>query len=219
MRHHVGMEDVWPFFALELQTPRLLLRVPRDADLVALGRLAAAGVHPPDEMPFAVPWTDAPADALPRSVLQYHWAQRAALSPAAWTLDFAVVVTGEVVGSQGISAREFAISRTVGTGSWLGQAHQGRGIGREMRAAVLQLAFRGLGAVRAESAALDGNVRSAAVSRRLGYADDGEEIQVIRGERRVSQRLAVTPDRFAAVPDLPPVEIRGLHACRPLLGA
>jgi RimJ/RimL family protein N-acetyltransferase len=219
MRHDAGVEDVWPLFGLELATPRLVLRVPRDEDVVALGRLAVAGIHPPDEMPFAVPWTDAPADELPRRVLQYHWGVRAALAPAAWTLDLVVTLDGTVVGSQGISARDFAITRTVVTGSWVGRAHQGRGIGREMRAAVLHLAFRGLGAVRAESAALDGNARSAAVSRRLGYVDDGEEIQVVRGARRVATRLALTPERFAAVPDLPPVTIRGLEPCLPLLGA
>jgi RimJ/RimL family protein N-acetyltransferase len=193
--------------------------VPRDADLVELGRLAAAGIHPPEEMPFSVPWTDAPPEVLPRAVLQYHWGQRASLRPEAWTLDLVVLADGTVVGSQGLSARDFAISRTVTTGSWLGRAHQGRGLGREMRAAILHLAFAGLGAVRAESAALDGNVRSAAVSRRLGYVEDGEEIQVVRGERRIATRLALTPERLAAVPDLPPVAIRGLDACRALLGA
>src|SRR5690242_6501774 len=117
MRHDAGMDEAWPFFALALETPRLVLRVPRDEDLAALGRLAAAGVHPPDEMPFLVPWTDAPADELPRRVLQYHWGQRAALEPAAWTLDLAVLADDAIVGSQGISARDFAVSRTVSTGS------------------------------------------------------------------------------------------------------
>jgi RimJ/RimL family protein N-acetyltransferase len=219
MRHDAGMHDAWPFFALALETPRLVLRVPRDEDLVELGRLAAAGVHPPDEMPFFVPWTDAPADELPRRVLQYHWGQRAALAPAAWTLDLAVLADGAIVGSQGISARDFAVSRTVSTGSWLGRASQGRGIGTEMRAAILHLAFHGLHALRAESAALDGNARSAGVSRRLGYVADGEEILVVRGKRRVATRLVVTPERFAAVSGLPPVAIRGLAPCLPLLGA
>ena len=41
--------------------------------------------------------------------------------------------------------------RTVGTGSWLGRPYQGRGIGKEMRGAVLALAFDGLGAEVAET--------------------------------------------------------------------
>ena len=61
------------------------------------------------------------------------------------------------------------------TGSWLGRSFQGRGIGTEMRAAVLELAFRGLGAATAESGALEGNAASARVSEKLGYRHDGLE--------------------------------------------
>ncbi len=57
------MDDMWPLFQLRLQTPMLELRLPTDSDLADLASLAAAGVHDPEDQPFAVPWTDAaPAD-------------------------------------------------------------------------------------------------------------------------------------------------------------
>jgi RimJ/RimL family protein N-acetyltransferase len=57
--------------------------------------------------------------------------------------------------------------------AWLGQSYQRRGVGTGMRAAVLQLAFAGLGAEYAISSAFIDNAASLAVSRKLGYADDG----------------------------------------------
>lgn len=54
---------------------------------------------------------------------------------------------------QDVSAHEFPLLRTVHSGSWLTQSVQGRGIGREMRAAILLLAFDHLGAAAALSEA------------------------------------------------------------------
>jgi RimJ/RimL family protein N-acetyltransferase len=34
-----------------------------------------------------------------------------------------------VVGTQGLSGRDFAVLREVSTGSWIGRKHQGQGIG------------------------------------------------------------------------------------------
>src|SRR5919197_946290 len=118
----------WPFFDLVIRTPMLEMRVPDDDVLLQLAELAAEGIHPPDFMPFAVPWTRAEPPALQRNTLQYHWGVRSRLSPDDWTLEFAIIVDGQVVGIQGMGAKSFAILREVHTGSWLGQAHQGRGI-------------------------------------------------------------------------------------------
>ena len=49
----------WPLWRLVLRTPRLELRPDDDAGLVELLAEACRGVHPPAEMPFGVPWTDA----------------------------------------------------------------------------------------------------------------------------------------------------------------
>ena len=51
------LEAAWPIYRLQIRSERLVLRLPTDDDLLALMDLAKAGIHPPDEMPFAVPWS------------------------------------------------------------------------------------------------------------------------------------------------------------------
>ena len=104
---------------------------------------------------------------------------------------------------QGMHARGFAARRTVDTGSWLGQDYQGRGFGKEMRAAVLALAFDGLGARLAETEAFLDNAASNAVSRALGYEENGFGSLAPEG---VPARDATLPDdrrhvAFAAATD------------------
>ena len=135
----------WPLFGLRLTTPRLELRLPRLDDLATLADLAAEGVHDPEVQPFLVPWTDTTPAERARSTVQYHWNTWAGWQPRNWSLGLVTVLDGDVVGTQELDAREFATLREVVTGSWLGTAHQGRGLGTEMRAAVLHLAFAGLG--------------------------------------------------------------------------
>jgi hypothetical protein len=60
----------WPLRHLVLRTPRLELRPDDDAGLDELVAVAYDGVHPPAEMPFAVPWTDADPRYLGRGILQ-----------------------------------------------------------------------------------------------------------------------------------------------------
>lgn len=207
--------DHWPFRDLVLRTPRLELRPDDDEGLAELADLVLKGVHRPDWTPFGVPWTDAPREQQPLNTLQYLWSRRAALSPASWSLNFLVRVDGRVVGVQEVKAEDFAVLREVDTGSWLGLAHQGRGYGTEMRAAVLAFAFDHLGAVSARSSAFDDNLPSLAVSRKLGYRPDGTFVQVRRGERAVQTRLVVTPGTFRR-PDWE-LEVSGVTACLPLL--
>jgi hypothetical protein len=83
---------------------------------------------------------------------------------------------GRLVGMQEMVAVDFPYLRTVNSASWLGLPHQGRGIGKEMRAAILQLAFVGIGALRAESDAFHDNDRSNGVSCSLGYEPNGTVI-------------------------------------------
>ncbi|MFT7835456.1 GNAT family N-acetyltransferase [Saccharothrix sp. BKS2] len=205
----------WPFHDLVLRTPRLELRPDDDGGLAELADLALAGVHRPDWTPFGVAWTDEPRDRVARNTLQHHWRLRAALSPASWTLNFLVRLDGEVVGSQGLGAEDFAVLREVTSGSWLGLAHQGRGLGTEMRAAVLLFAFDHLGALAARSSAFDDNLPSLGVSRKLGYLPDGGFVQVRRGERATQTRLLVTPETFRR-PDWE-LSVSGVTPCLPLL--
>ena len=93
--------------------------------------------------------------------------------------------------------------REVSTGSWLGQRYQGQGLGTEMRAAVLHLAFTGLGAEFATSNTFTDNAASLGVSRKLGYLPDGIQRQVIRGRPVVLQLLRLGPGRLAGPPGSP----------------
>ena len=187
---------------LRLTTPRLELRLPSPGELADLAETVAEGIHEPDVMPFLVPWTDQRPAEVARSVIQYHWLKLGSWSPHDWSLNLAVFRSGEVVGQQAINARDFAVMRQVDSGSWLGRRHQGQGIGTEMRAAVLHLAFAGLGAEEAVSGALTGNAASHAVSRKLGYRPDGVNRHVIRGAVEVERRTRLTRaawDRHRAV--------------------
>ena len=167
--------------------------------------------------PFNIPWTDAGPSERAQGTLQYQWRQWGAWQPADWSLNLAVACDGAVVAAQEMSARDYAVLREVSTGSWVGQAYHRRGIGTEMRAAVLHLAFAGLGAEYATSSAFDDNVASLAVSRKLGYADDGIERLVVRGRPAVSRRLRLDRAAWEAHRAIP-VEISGLPPCLAYFG-
>jgi RimJ/RimL family protein N-acetyltransferase len=207
----------WPLAGLVLRTPRLELRLPGPDDLEALAELAAEGVHDPDVMPFLMPWTDAPPDQRALGTMQYHWSRWASWKPSDWGLELVVVRDGTVVGTQGVGAHDFAVLRQVSTGSWLGRAYQGQGIGTQMRAAVLHLAFAGLGARQAVSSAFQDNAASLGVSRKLGYRDDGINLRAVRDRPVVDRRLRLTRDDWLATRSVP-VEIEGLAPCLPMFG-
>ncbi|MDX6743558.1 GNAT family protein [Actinocorallia sp. A-T 12471] len=207
----------WPLYDLRVRTPRLELRLPRDTELDALAETAAAGVHPPDEMPFTVPWSDAPPETVARRVIQHHWLGLASWQPDDWRLSLAVFAGGRPLGLQDVSGHGFAVSRHVETGSWLGRAHQGNRYGVEMRAAVLALAFAGLDALTAGSAAHTDNAASNAVSHRLGYATNGRTFTEIQGRRVEDVRYLIDREAWAAHRTVE-TEITGLEPCLPLLG-
>jgi RimJ/RimL family protein N-acetyltransferase len=195
--------------ALVMRTPRLELRPAGEADLRELLATAHEGVHPPAEMPFAVPWTDTlgtpEGDA---SFIDFHRVARASIGPDEWRLLFCVRTDGAAAGVQGIDAERFAETRTVATGSWLGAGYQRRGLGTEMRAAVLELAFSVLGAARAVSGAIDGNVASRRVSEKLGYREVGRSTVAPRGVDVGHTDLELTRAEWEASRSIP-VEVEG----------
>ena len=169
-----------------MRTPRLEIRLPREDEFADLLALIVGGIHDPATMPFTTPFTDRPSPQRERESAQWWWRQRAEWSADKWNLTGAVFVDGRVVGVQDINAEHFASVRSVATGSWLGLAHQGQGLGREMRQAILHLAFAGLGAEEALSGAFFDNAPSLATSRSVGYQTNGE---VLAARRDGSARL------------------------------
>jgi len=204
--------DLAPLFGLRLRTPRLELRLPTDDELEQLREVALAGVHPPEFMPFTIAWTDEPELG---TFLDYHETRRREWSPDAWHLELGVRVDEEPVGVQAVTATEFAATRLVSTGSWLGERFQRRGVGTEMRTAILELAFRGLGAEAARSGAIDGNAASMRVSEKLGYRVVGRGAVEPRGIPTGHTDLEIRRDEWRPAV---PVEIEGLEPCLPLFG-
>ena len=207
----------WPLLDLRVVTPRLELRPPDDDDLDALAELAGDGIHPAAEMPFSEPWTDGDPAEVRRRVLQWEWRSRAEWSAQSWRLNLSVWVDGRCVGSQGIEAQSFPALRTVTSGSWLGAAHQGQGIGKEMRAAALHLAFAGLDAERAESSAFEDNAASLGVTRALGYEPNGDAVEM-RRDRAARQLRFVLPRHRWERRRRDDIAIDGLEPCLPLFG-
>jgi RimJ/RimL family protein N-acetyltransferase len=171
----------WPLFGLIVRTPRIEMRLPREDEFESLIALIDAGIHDPASMPFTTPFTDVPAPQRARESAQFWWRQRAEWSPDKWSYTGAVYVEGHVVGVQGMMAERFGALRSVETGSWLGRAFQGQGLGKEMRQAMLHLAFEGLGAQEARSGAFHDNAASLATSRSVGYVENGEARELRRG--------------------------------------
>jgi RimJ/RimL family protein N-acetyltransferase len=211
------VSQYWPLPGLRLRSDALELRLPEAGDLVALAQLAESGVHDPAVQPFAVPWTDADPTERARSTMRYHWSCWGSWEPAKWSLNLVADRGGVIVGTQGLNADDFAVMREVSTGSWVGLAYHRQGIGTAMRAAVLALAFDGLGAEFATSSAFAHNAASLAVSRKLGYRPDGTERRLIRGQPAELIRLRL--DRHSWVANRAAIiTISGLESCLPFFG-
>ena len=211
----------WPVAGIVLRTERLELRPVRDADLPELAAAARGGIHDDARMPFVTGWTDAPPEEWGRRFTQYFWRRRATWSRDAWGLPFAVRLraTGEAIGVQELKADGFPVLREVRSGSWLASAHQRQGYGTEMRGAVLELAFTGLGAEVASTSAYLFNAGSLGVSERLGYVRTGVRRDAVRGRAEEAVLLRLPRWRWEKTRGRPVVEIAGLDAaCLELLG-
>ena len=166
-----------PLLGLRITAGPVELRGVTDDLLGPLAELAIKGVHDPDFMPFFVPWSIAPAAAMPRNMAQFHWGQRASFSQEQWGMDLAVFYDGQLVGSQGFSTRDFLVTRIGETGSWLGREFHGRGIGTAMRKVICAFIFDYLGAEFITSSAYIDNPASLGVSRKCGYRENGVSIR------------------------------------------
>jgi RimJ/RimL family protein N-acetyltransferase/N-acetylglutamate synthase-like GNAT family acetyltransferase len=196
--HHVRPGHPAP--RLRIRTPRLELRLATVAELRELYRVAEAGVHHPAVMPMSTPWTDSLDEG---DFLAFHRDALARSTREKWQLNLIAFHDGRPIGSQGIESD--GPGRVV-TGSWLGQAYQGRGYGAEMRSAILSFAFDVLGAETALSSAWVDNPASRAVSRKLGYREVGSHFVSPRGEPLEHLDLELRRTEFEP---LVPVDIAG----------
>lgn len=181
-----------PLLALRITAGPVELRGITDDLLGPLADLAT-DIHDPDFMPFSFPWSLTPAPEMPRNVAQYHWGKRASFSPAQWSADFAVFYDSELVGCQGFITRDYLVTRSGETGSWLNRRFQGRGIGTAMRQVICAFVFDHLDAEFITSSAFADNQASLAVSRKTGYTDNGVERCSRMGKAAIMRRIILEP--------------------------
>jgi RimJ/RimL family protein N-acetyltransferase len=210
--------DCWPLLGLSVRTARLELRLPTEDELAELALVAVDGVYRAGERPFFSRWPERSAAEVARAVVQSQWRSRGSWTADDWSLELVVFDdSGRPMGTQEVGAGHFADLREVRTSSWLGVGYQGHGFGTEMRAAVLHLAFAGLGAAYAVSMSFADNTSSRSVSRKLGYQPDGIQRDLVDGEVLVTDRFRLSRDEWERT-SRPEVTITGLDPCLDLFG-
>ncbi|MCU1596222.1 MAG: hypothetical protein JWO12_3614 [Frankiales bacterium] len=191
----------WPAHGLVLRTPSLVLRGMSERDAEALAAVVPEDVEHDPSFPDLTSG---------QKVLRQYWRAVATWTTDSWELPFVVLRDDLPIGLQALEGKDFRARRTVDTASWLVPSARGRGNGKQMRSAVLSLAFEHLGAAVAVSEAWEDNASSLGVSRALGYRDNGVDVHA--GGRRM-QRLLL--ERWE--PPFP-VQVEGLEGCFVLLG-
>ena len=93
------------------------------------------------------------------------------------------------MGFQELEGNDFLLLRTVDTSSFLIPSVRGRGFGKQMRRAVLALAFGPMEAAAAITSAWHDNHASLGVSRALGYQPNGESLHAREGRSDVMIHL------------------------------
>ena len=143
----------YPPLQIRVKTPRLELVGAADEMLAALTPLVRDGKVFAEPAPYDDPMSfyESDPDVRVSRWLQSVWRGRGRFSPSDFRLAFAVLVDGEAVGMQDLIAEKFDSCGTIASFSWLSTDVRGRGLGTEMRIALLHLGFAGLGASEAGS--------------------------------------------------------------------
>lgn len=206
----------WPLFDLRLATPRLELRPLREADLEHLAALLPEDAErDPEAAAYEVGDVRV---SLGIGVHQAYWRAYGTWRVGAWRLNFAVFADGRLIGTQELEGNDFPRLRTVDTSSLLVPEVRGRGYGKQMRRAVLALAFGPMAAEAAITSAWHDNEASLGVSRALGYAANGEMLQRRGDGADVMVHMRLTREAWLASGGGNGVTIDGYDACRHLFG-
>lgn len=205
----------WPLWDLRLRTGDLVLAPLHESDLDELVALLPEDVElNPAATRFDVD------DQTHRGVVlhQEYWRYYGTWSPTSWRLNFAVRRHGELIGMQELEGQDFPTLRTVDTSSWLAVGARGAGLGKQMRQAVLALAFGPLAALASITSALEDNAASLGVSRAIGYRPNGESFLALGHGVGTLVHLRMTRAEWEATGAAADVRIDGFEPCRPLFG-
>jgi RimJ/RimL family protein N-acetyltransferase len=206
----------WPMFDIRITTPDLMLRHLTEADLASLADILPADA---EQDPAATTYEGLEASRNRGAVVhQEYWRARGGWRPESWALSFGVFQGDELLGYQGLEGNDFARLRTVDSSSFLTPAVRNRGWGKQMRAAVLTLAFAHLDARFAITSAWSDNHASLAVSRALGYVDNGFTAHA-RGEAAGEMaHLRLTRQTWMACSWSDEVSVAGVEECLVFFG-
>src|SRR6476646_1726985 len=128
----------YPLLDVRVTTPALELRGATDQLLDQLAEAVRAGKTHAGPLPYDDPMSfyETDPDLRVARWLRAIWRRRGTVEPDAWRLYFVVMLDGRPVGEQTLSGVDFSAFGTVTTFSWLSTDERGRGVGREMRAAI-----------------------------------------------------------------------------------
>ena len=206
----------WPLFELRITSPDLVLRPMREADLGTVSDLLPADLElDPAATRYAV--SD---EQRGRGIIthQGYWKAFGTWEPSAWRLGFVVLSGQEIVGFQELEGNDFLLLRTVDTSSFLIPSVRGRGFGKQMRRAVLALAFGPMEAAAAITSAWHDNLASLGVSRALGYRPNGESLHAREARADVMIHLRLPRSDWLGADLGRDIEISGFDPCRFLFG-
>ena len=212
----MGVRSDWPLFDLRIEAADLELRVMTESDLQFVSDFL------PDDVEIDPTYNTYPGagERMRRSlsVHQGYWKSFGTWSPEAWRLGFVVVNQGRLIGFQELEGNDFLRLRTVDSSSFLIPEFRGLGLGKQMREAVLTLAFGLLAAEAAITEAWRDNYASLGVSRSLGYRPNGERMHRRGQGADVMIHLRLVRSDWIAQGRGDQVKISGFDACRPLFG-
>jgi RimJ/RimL family protein N-acetyltransferase len=208
----------YPLLCVRVGTPMLELHGATDVLLDQLAEVVHAGKTHADPAPYDDPMSfyEPDPDVRVAKWLRAIWRRRGSVEPDFWRLYFLVMVDGRPVGEQTLTGVNFSTLGTVATFSWLSADERGRGLGREMRAAILHLAFDGLGAKEAHSDAFVDNAGSNAISQGLGYDPNGSDWATRQGEPALLNRWRLTRDSWERR-RRNDIQLHNIEACHALL--
>ena len=211
---------VWPLFDLRLTTPDLQLQPMTEADL---GEVADAITDDLEIDPNSQTFPGLTGEQQRRvTSAQTYWRALGEWSVDSWKIVFSVRHDGVLIGSQALEGDDFVRLRTVDSWSWLAGDARGQGWGKQMRRAVLTLAFGQLRTEYAITSAWHDNHASLGVSRSLGYVDNGiERHRRDDGEHKTVDdmvHLRMSREQWENSAGSDGIGVEGFESCRPLFG-